>query len=248
MRTSDAAHCRRGLGLIPRWIYAGVAISLGCPRLAWGGMPSVGFSDAASLRLQTISFFVLGLVISAAVIFWIWNSLRRDFPRLPRISFAKSCGIVILWGLLFVVVLTMISGARELMTPGAWEKKGTAYKLRGNEPPAPAAWAEAEWLSRREVKLSQLREQLSKYADAHEGRFPAEGSADEISDAAWQVESPSGTRYVYVPGLARDAVAVPLAYEPQMIDDRPLVLLTNGKIERMAFDEVMRRLPMEKTP
>ncbi len=38
---------------------------------------------------------------------------------------------MIIWGLLFVLVLTMISGARELMTPGAWEKEGFTYVLAG---------------------------------------------------------------------------------------------------------------------
>ena len=37
---------------------------------------------------------------------------------------------VVLWGLLFMLVLTMISGARELLTPGAWEKKGATYQLK----------------------------------------------------------------------------------------------------------------------
>ena len=27
------------------------------------------------------------------------------------------------------IVLTMISGARELMTPGAWERNGVTYRL-----------------------------------------------------------------------------------------------------------------------
>lgn len=40
-------------------------------------------------------------------------------------------GLVVLWGLLFIVVLAMISGARELMTPGAWEKQGATYRLAG---------------------------------------------------------------------------------------------------------------------
>jgi hypothetical protein len=37
---------------------------------------------------------------------------------------------VTLWGLLFLLILTMISGARELMTPGAWEKHGSTYELK----------------------------------------------------------------------------------------------------------------------
>jgi hypothetical protein len=35
---------------------------------------------------------------------------------------------------LFLLVLTMISGARELMTPGAWEKKGFTYQLVRDRP------------------------------------------------------------------------------------------------------------------
>jgi hypothetical protein len=54
----------------------------------------------------------------------LWNSLQRDFPRLPRLSFSRALAGVVLWGLLFIIVLTMISGARELMTPGAWQRQG----------------------------------------------------------------------------------------------------------------------------
>ena len=59
----------------------------------------------------------------------VWNASRADFPRLPRLSFGKAVGVVFLWGLLFLLVLTMISGARELLTPGAWRKEGFTYKL-----------------------------------------------------------------------------------------------------------------------
>src|SRR3954466_14791486 len=106
------------------------------------GMPSITLTDAASLRLQSISFFLVLFLLSALVIRWIWNSLTTDFPRLPRLSYPKALGLVGLWGLLFLLVLTMISGARELMTPGAWKKDGLTYAL-GDErkpdepPPAP---------------------------------------------------------------------------------------------------------------
>lgn len=97
---------------------------------AVAGMPSLTLSDAAQLRGQGISFFLLGIVLSALAIQGIWNRLRRDFPILPRLSFDRALGAVILWGLLFVLVLTMVSGARELMTPGAWEKTGVTYRLK----------------------------------------------------------------------------------------------------------------------
>ena len=61
---------------------------------------------------------------------YLWNRLRRDLPRLPRLSYKMSVTLVGLWGLLFILVLTMISGARELMTPGAWEPNGATYKLK----------------------------------------------------------------------------------------------------------------------
>jgi hypothetical protein len=100
------------------------------PRLALAGMPLVTLTDVAKLRVEVISFFLMGMLLSAAVVMLVWNGLARDFAWLPRLNFARACGVVVLWGLLFVVVLTMISGARELMTPGAWEKQGVTYKLR----------------------------------------------------------------------------------------------------------------------
>jgi hypothetical protein len=125
------------------------------PNRACAGMPSftladvprairtvaqTGLTDLARQRLEVISFFLLGLLICAAVIRWVWNGLRKDFAVLPRLSYARALGIIVLCGLLFVLVLTMISGARELMTPGAWEKKGLTYRLV--QPPIPPVEAE----------------------------------------------------------------------------------------------------------
>ena len=77
------------------------------------------------------SFFLMVLLVSAALVRWVWNGLRpATAARLPRLSYGKAVGVVVLWGLLFSVVLAMISGARELMTPGAWERDGATYKLR----------------------------------------------------------------------------------------------------------------------
>lgn len=86
-------------------------------------------SKLAKLRLDAISFFLVGLLASGWAIQAIWNSLAKDFPKLPRISYLRSLGLIALWGLLFLLVLTMISGARELMTPGAWRKNGLLYEL-----------------------------------------------------------------------------------------------------------------------
>ena len=77
---------------------------------AFAGMAGpVSLREVAKLRLQSLSFFLMVLLVSAAVIRLIWNSLRKDFVRLPHLTYFKSLGLVLLWGLLFVLVLAMIS-------------------------------------------------------------------------------------------------------------------------------------------
>jgi hypothetical protein len=91
--------------------------------------------DSFAARLSAISFFLIGILLSAFIVQSLWNYLRRDFQFLPPLTMLKSLALVTLWGLLFVIVLTMISGARELMTPGAWKKQGFTYELN-TAPPA----------------------------------------------------------------------------------------------------------------
>src|SRR5262245_43624975 len=110
---------------------AAIVLLLCAPGTVVAGMPSVTLTDAARLRVQNISFFLACVLVCAAIIRFLWNYLRKDFTFLPRLSYGKALGLVTLWGLLFVLVLTMISGARELMTPGAWEKQGATYRLKG---------------------------------------------------------------------------------------------------------------------
>ncbi len=121
------------------------------PAAAWAGMGAVTLSDIArfltlsnlaKFRLDAISFFLVTLLGCAWIVQRIWNSLSNDFPKLPRLSYFRALGLIGLWGLLFTLVLTMISGARELMTPGAWEKKGFTYQLV-RDPPAEAPATEA---------------------------------------------------------------------------------------------------------
>jgi len=104
------------------------------PQTAWAGMPApIVLTDIARMRFETISFFLLILLVCAGLIQLLWNGLRAGFARLPRLTFLRALALVLLWGLLFIIVLTMISGARELMTPGAWEKDGATYRLKGGQ-------------------------------------------------------------------------------------------------------------------
>jgi hypothetical protein len=76
-----------------------------------------GLTELGQQRLEVISFFLLVLIGCAWLVQRVWNSMRKELPVLPRLSFPRAVGVIVLWGLLFVLILTMISGARELMTP-----------------------------------------------------------------------------------------------------------------------------------
>jgi hypothetical protein len=114
------------------------------PAAAWAGMGFVYvpdestrrivLTDSGRLRYEAISFFIVVLLLSALLVRWLWNRLRLDFPKLPRLSFGRSLGAVVLWGLLFLVVLTMIAATREMMTPGVWEKQGLLYHIPADKP------------------------------------------------------------------------------------------------------------------
>lgn len=109
---------------------AALLILLAAPATAHAGMPFIGMDDVLQARADTISFFIFLILVLSLLVKLLWNYLARDFPKLPRMSYPRALAGVLLWGLLFLLVLTMISGARELMTPGAWEKQGVTYRLK----------------------------------------------------------------------------------------------------------------------
>ena len=51
------------------------------PAAASAGMPSVRLTDAATLRFETLSFFLLLFAVSSLVVWRVWNALRTDFPE-----------------------------------------------------------------------------------------------------------------------------------------------------------------------
>jgi len=112
---------------------AGALLFLAIAAPAHAGMPSWTVSDLANARLDAISFFLVLLLFLALLVKFLWNYLAKDFPKLPQMTYPRALAAVTLWGLLFLLVLTMISGARELMTPGAWEKNGATYKLKESQ-------------------------------------------------------------------------------------------------------------------
>jgi hypothetical protein len=216
--------------VLPALAFAILAIS----RPALAGMPTplpedyervFRLTDAASERLQAISFFVVGVLAAAGAVQFLWNRLRKDFVTLPRLSYGRALCGVILWGLVSVVVLTMISGARELMTPGAWKKQGFTYRLA--EQPAEAGTEPSADTRRR--NLEQLRAALWHFAALHEGRFPERGRVPGFDPSIW-LDPESGVPYLYATGLRADTHRRLLACEPESDHAERWVLFTNSEI------------------
>jgi len=215
----------------------GFLLAFNFPALA--GMPAplpanpervMRLGDSPIARLQAISFFLLVFLLSALAFRAIWNYLRRDFPTVPRLSYGRAVAGVFLVGLLFVIVLTMISGARELMTPGAWRKQGATYKLAEN--PGPSDPVQSELAARRQ-HLERLRTALWQFAATHGGRFPTPAETNVLPSELWQVPSAGGLRYLYVAGRSAGFGPEVLAYEPELDPDVRLVLRMNGDIAEM---------------
>lgn len=229
------------------------SVLLAYPLQVLAGMPAplptntervLRLGDSPVARLQAISFFLLVFLLSAAALRAIWNYLQRDFPSLPRLSYGRALAGVFLWGLLFVIVLTMISGARELMTPGAWRKQGATYKLDENPTPRPQ---ESDLTTRRQ-HLEKLRTALWQFAATHNGRFPNRDEMTAIPAPLWEVPNAGGLRYLYIEGKSAGYLPDVLAYEPEVDADRRLVLRVNGDIVEMRSSELRSLNEPAKAP
>ena len=224
-----------------RSCFGSLVLALSLNREAVAGMPSVTLTDVARLRFEAISFFVALFLGSTWCVRGIWNGLRGDFPRLPRLSFARASGLVAIWGLLFLLVLTMISGARELMTPGAWKKQGLTFKLADDPKAEPALPPDTE--PTRRAALERLRGSLWRFAEAHEGRLPIGRAESGFAEQEWLVPDPAPIHYVYVPGLRIDSGKFAVAYEPGLFGPDRLVLLADGSIAQMTLEAIQQAKP-----
>ncbi len=184
------------------------------------------------MRISAISFFAVVFLVAALVVRTLWNVLAKDFPRLPRLSYKKALAATFLLGLCLVAVLVMIAGARELLTPGAWQRRGPLYAVADPQSPGvnPPPQADAPQTADRKEHLERLRDALWQFAAKHGGQFPA-ADDKEISAEAWEVPGGVGTRYLYVPGLAIDKPPLLLVYEPALNGDERYVLSTGGQVE-----------------
>lgn len=196
------------------------------------GMPSFTLNDVAEMRIVTISFFLLVALISTWLLKTLWNVLSRDFSALPTIRFKHALAIFTVSGLFLYVVLTMISGARELMTPGAWEKDGATYQL------SKSADTPAE--STRRLALQNLSTHLQAYADQHDGSLPPKRFAPGTPRAIWIAADGLGVPFDYFAfGKLGDSEGERIiACEPSSVGQQRLVLFGDGRIETLHWKAV----------
>jgi hypothetical protein len=194
-------------------------------------------NDVVRLRLEDISFFALLLVLAACGVRLLWNYLAKDFSLLPRLSFLKALSLTALISIALLLVLAMISGAREIFTPGAWYRQGSHYRPN-----------EAGNLETRQQSLESLRAVLMQYADAHQGKFPPHDYVSEIPGKAWQAPDTAGSRYLYISGQTLGQTNAVLVCEPRNFGDMRLVLFADGKVQSLKTPEIHRLMGVQERP
>jgi hypothetical protein len=128
-----------------------------------------------------------------------------------------------------LLVLTMISGVREVLTPGAWRKQGSTYRL--NDPTQEPA---------RKRSIEHLRTSLFEYARAHDGKFPSHDFVPEIPEKMWESPDENGTRYIYHGGWSTNDVSVLIAVEPAIFGETRFALSGAGMIRTVTGDEITK--------
>lgn len=206
---------------------------------AHAGMTVITLTDAARARLDVLSFFLFAYLVLGLAVKGLWNSLSRSHPRLPRLSYRNALALLLLSGLFLYVILTMISGARELLTPGAWEKQGIGYRLRQNE-------GKMESKELRRSRFETLRDQIWEYAEDHQGEAPLSPFSGEVPRALWRLHDGHYLGYSRPQkiGTGRDIVA----YEPTSAGPRRYVLLNDGSIEDWSEGRLDSALSQQEKP
>lgn len=197
---------------------------------AWAGMSSYVLTDLAKARIEVISFLVLVYLVLTFVVKALWNGLSNTFPSMPKLNFRRALSLMLVSGLFMYVILTMISGARELMTPGAWQKEGTAYRLHDGQ------------TEQRRLALVRLKTALWDYAVKNEGGFPKNMFTSGIPRSLWFIPA-ENTYFSYLPPGSHEKV---LVFEPATVGPKRYVLTIQGEIALWSDGEIKNALDSKR--
>jgi len=207
------------------------------PRASVAGMPSYDLNDVYRLRFEEISFFLVLLLMCALALKFLWNHAAKGFSFLPQIKYRHALCLSLILGVAMLLVLAMISGIREVLTPGAWRRQGSTYRL--NDPAQ-------EPIRRR--SLEQLGAALQDYARSHNGSFPPHDYVPEIASKLWESPDQQGSHYVYFPGRVTSEPTALLASEPLSFGEYRFTLTVGGVIEKLDNEEIKRRAWVKPKP
>lgn len=229
----DRVSLHRYQGAMHRRIIACCGVWASVVGTATAGMTVVTLTDMARLRLESLSFFIAAYLLISLCVKWLWNHLAKVIPNMPHFGYSRALALVFLSGLLFYVLLTMISGARELLTPGAWEKQGVGYRLRGEVGELPDKEARRE-------RMRTLRDAIWAHAETHEGAAPGSPFAPGMNPDLWRF--PAGGFYAIVPGVKPGVGRGILVFEPSAAGPRRVILLADGSVEDLPEGTLHHRL------
>lgn len=210
-----------------------IVFHLGTWLPAQAGMTVITLTDIAKARLQSISFFCFVYLLLALGVMALWNYLAKSFQWMPKINYRRALALMLVSGLFLYVILTMISGARELMTPGAWNKQGIGYEL-SNGIKIPSK-------SERKNSIHTLKKKLWAYAQEHEGKLPSGIFDKSLQPRDWALPDVPGY-YAYLAGNKVGGGREILVYEPTVMGGQRFVILTDGSIERWSANKLKEAL------
>lgn len=208
-------------------------ILLGSLLPAYAGMTVITVTDLAKARLESISFFCLTYFLLAWGVQGLWNYLAKAFPSMPKINYRRALALMLVSGLFLYVILTMISGARELMTPGAWKKQGIGYELSGD--------TKLPSKKIRKASMQSLKSSLWAHANENDGKLPSNIFDKSFKHSNWALPKIPGY-YAYLGDKEIGGNQDILAYEPSVMGQRRFVLLTDGSIEAWSESELTKAL------
>ncbi len=224
------------------WFLLITALLLSLTQHAHAGMPfnplTFKLKESAGYRAEALSFFIVLTFVLALLLKWTWNALANDFPRLPKLTYLRSLGLVFLWGLFIAVIMSMTTAARAITTPGAWERAAASAQYQLTDP-------RQILLQKRRERLETLKTRLLEYASSHNGAFPANIYELNLPSDAFTSAHPNAAPLIYIPLRTQTHSPTPpsaLLYEPDLFDDDRFCLMTDGSIHQFSNRQLIDAL------
>lgn len=188
--------------------------------LPWDSEPSPLVSEPFSRQVQLLIGSVIVLLIGAAIVKGLWNSLVKDFESLPRMSYLRSIGMTILWGLAMVVALILIDGTRHTLSPSAWVRNGFTYRLSTEE-----EQILNDFRQERREQLENLYADVKNHVESNGGELPQ--TLTQIESDFLSVPQNMELQYLWKVDAENSTFQI---VEPELVDDVRYAVTADGEV------------------